>query len=115
MNKETVLAGVRKMAKVTSKLQLTIPKRLAEQYGIAPGDEVELQPVGDIIRLIPPGRPTRDRLSDEERLRLFDAATARQREREKVMQIPAAPPEKRDWRREDLFVRGRGTDDGEPR
>jgi AbrB family looped-hinge helix DNA binding protein len=103
------------MAKVTSKLQLTIPKRIAEQYGIAPGDEVDLQPAGDIIRLIPPGRRAGNRLSDKERLRLFDAATARQREREKLMRIPAAPSAQRDWRREDLYVRGREGDDGEPR
>ncbi|HUL81003.1 MAG TPA: AbrB/MazE/SpoVT family DNA-binding domain-containing protein [Gammaproteobacteria bacterium] len=103
------------MAKVTSKLQLTIPKRIAEQYGIAPGDEVDLQPAGDIIRLIPPGRRARKRLSDKERLRLFDAATARQREREKQMRIPAEPPAKRDWRREDLYDRGGEADDGESR
>ena len=35
------------MAKVTSKLQLTIPKRLAEQFGIATGDDVDLQPAGE--------------------------------------------------------------------
>src|SRR4051794_4649409 len=103
------------MAKVTSKLQLTIPKRLAEQYGIAPGDEVDLQPAGDIIRLIPPGRREGNRLSYEERLRLFDAATARQREHEKQMQLPAEPPAKRDWRREDLYERDMATDDDEPR
>jgi len=103
------------MAKVTSKLQLTIPKRLAEQYGIAPGDEVDLQPAGDIIRLIPPGRSGVNRLSYEERLRLFDEATARQREREKSMRLPAEAPTKRDWRREDLYDRGNRDDDGEPR
>jgi len=103
------------MAKVTSKLQLTIPKRIAEQYGIAPGDEVDLQPAGDIIRLVPPGRSARHRLSDKERLRLFDAATARQREREKLMRIPAGAGATRDWRREDLYDRDHAADDGEPR
>jgi AbrB family looped-hinge helix DNA binding protein len=95
------------MAKVTSKLQLTIPKRLAEQYGIAPGDEVEMQPGGDIIRLIPPGRPSHKRLSADERLRLFDAATARQREREKTMRLPAEPPIERGWTRDELYQRGK--------
>ena len=28
------------MAKVTSKLQVTLPKALADQYGIEPGDEI---------------------------------------------------------------------------
>jgi AbrB family looped-hinge helix DNA binding protein len=102
------------MAKVTSKLQLTIPKRLAEQFGIAPGDDVDLQAAGDIIRLIPPGRRARTRLSAAERLRLFDAATARQREREKTMRLPAEPAERRGWQREDLYDRGAGGG-GKPR
>jgi AbrB family looped-hinge helix DNA binding protein len=93
------------MAKVTSKLQLTLPKRIAEQYGIAPGDEVEFRPAGDLIHLVPPGRQTRLRLSPAERRRLFDAATARQRERERHMKLPAAPPVHRDWTREDLYRR----------
>ncbi|MEK7258043.1 MAG: SUMF1/EgtB/PvdO family nonheme iron enzyme, partial [Bacteroidota bacterium] len=29
------------MAKVTSKLQVTVPKIIADQYGIRPGDEIE--------------------------------------------------------------------------
>ncbi|MBI2970168.1 MAG: AbrB/MazE/SpoVT family DNA-binding domain-containing protein [Gammaproteobacteria bacterium] len=95
------------MAKVTSKLQLTLPKRIAEQYGISPGDEVEFQPAGDVIHLVPPGRRLRSRLNPAERLRLFDAATGRQREREKHMKVPARTPAERDWRREDLYTRGK--------
>jgi AbrB family looped-hinge helix DNA binding protein len=96
------------MAKVTSKLQVTIPKRIAEEYGIAPGDEIAFVPAGDIIRLIPAGgRRSVPRLSLEERLRLFDESTARQREREKRMVIPSEPPAERDWQREDLYVRGK--------
>lgn len=93
------------MAKVTSKLQLTLPKRLAEQYGISPGDDVEFAAAGDIIHLIPAGRPQSPALSRQERLRLFDEDSARQREREKHMQLPAEPPRERDWRREDLYTR----------
>lgn len=95
------------MAKVTSKLQITIPKRIAEEYGIAPGDEIEFAPAGDSIRLIPARRRARKRFSLEERLRLFDEDTARQREREKRMAIPAKPPAERGWRREDLYTRGK--------
>jgi AbrB family looped-hinge helix DNA binding protein len=99
------------MAKVTSKLQVTIPKRIAEQYGIAPGDEVEFVPAGEVIRVLPPNRLLRSRLSKEqskaERLRRFDAATDRQREREKRMTLPATPPSVRDWTREDLYTRGK--------
>jgi AbrB family looped-hinge helix DNA binding protein len=103
------------MSKVTSKLQVTIPKRIAEQYGIAPGDEIEFVPSGNVIRVLPPNRRLRSRLSreesreesKEERLRRFDAATARQREREKCMTLPATPPSTRDWTREDLYTRGK--------
>jgi len=43
------------MSKVTSNLQVTIPKTIAEQYDIKPGDEIEFQPAGDVIRVVPPG------------------------------------------------------------
>ena len=95
------------MAKVTSKLQVTIPKHIADQYGIAPGDEVEFTPAGDSIRVIVPRQRVRSRLSLEERLRLFDESRARQREREKQMVLPENPPAGRDWRREDLYTRGK--------
>jgi len=95
------------MSKVTSKLQVTIPKAVAEQYGIKPGDEIEFVPAGDVIRVVPPGRRRTPRLSVEERLRLFDEATARQREREAKMKLPAEPPTDRGWTREDLYDRGK--------
>ncbi len=95
------------MAKVTSKLQVTIPKAIAERYGIEPGDEIEFEAAGDVIRVVPPGRRRQARLGLEECLRLFDAATARQREREKRMKLPAEPPADRGWKREDLYTRGK--------
>jgi AbrB family looped-hinge helix DNA binding protein len=97
------------MAKITSKLQVTIPKHIADQYGLAPGDDVEFMPAGDAgIRLITPRGRARDaRLPVEERLRRFDESRARQREREKRMVISADPPTERDWRREDLYTRGK--------
>jgi len=95
------------MSKVTSKLQVTIPKTIADQYGIKPGDEIEFQPAGEVIRVVPPGGRRIPRLSVEERLRLFDEATARQREREARMQLPAEPPTERGWKREDLYERGK--------
>ncbi len=94
------------MSKVTSKLQVTIPKAIAEQYGIKPGDEIEFRPAGEVIRVIPPEGWRRRRLSVAERLRLFEEAEARQREREKHMKLPARPPAERGWRREDLYTRG---------
>jgi AbrB family looped-hinge helix DNA binding protein len=95
------------MAKVTSKLQVTIPKRIADEYGIGPGDDVEFVPAGDSIRLVPARRRASESLSLDERLRLFDEDTARQREREKVFTIPLKAPRERDWRREDLYTRGK--------
>jgi AbrB family looped-hinge helix DNA binding protein len=93
------------VAKVTSKLQITIPKRIADQYGIAPGDEIEFVPGAEGVRLVPARARAALQLGREERLRLFDAATARQREREREMPLPATAPS-RDWRRDDLYSRG---------
>jgi AbrB family looped-hinge helix DNA binding protein len=45
------------MAKVTSKRQVTVPKAIAEQYGIRPGDEIEWLPAGDAIRVVPMSSP----------------------------------------------------------
>jgi AbrB family looped-hinge helix DNA binding protein len=95
------------MSKVTSKLQLTLPKRIAEQYRIRPGDEVEFVPAGDVIHLVPAGRQLMPQLSLKERLRLFDQATQRQRQYEKGLRLPPKPPKKRDWTREDLYIRGK--------
>lgn len=69
------------MPKVTSKLQLTVPKVVADQYGIRPGDELEWVPAGETIRVIPHGKKTRGEhsLSLSERIELFDRATERQR------------------------------------
>ena len=91
------------MAKVTSKLQVTVPKALAERFGIEPGDEVEWQAAGDAIRVVPlREKPSRDVAT---RLRLFDQATARQRAREKGAR--PSPAQGRGWSREDLYRRGR--------
>lgn len=94
------------MAKVTSKLQVTLPKRLAEAHGIAPGDRIEFESSGDDIRIVTEaGRRSSD-LSREERLRLFDEATRRIQER--AGRLPeSAEPGGRGWIREDLYTRGK--------
>ena len=92
------------MAKVTSKLQVTIPKAIADRYGIHPGDEISWEPSGSFIRVVPPGRH-RLRLSTEERLRLFDAATERQRVRESQYPVAAGVTD-RGWTRDELYRRG---------
>ena len=91
------------MAKVTAKLQVTVPKALAERYGIAPGDEIDWEAAGDVIRVVPPGK--RIGRDPRQRVRLFDQATARQRAREKRHR--RSPETTRGWTRDDLYDRGR--------
>lgn len=92
------------MAKVTSKLQVTVPKTVADHYGIRPGDDIEWLISGDLIRVVPPGKKIKA-LSVAERLRRFDLATGRQRKRNK--RAHAASAQNRGWSREDLCRRGR--------
>jgi AbrB family looped-hinge helix DNA binding protein len=105
------------MAKVTSKLQLTVPKAVADQYGIRPGDELEWIPAGDSIRVVPAGARAQGghQRSVAERLRLFHEMLERQKRREahpeeipEASERPWKPHEiERGWRREDLYDRGR--------
>src|SRR5215831_16477059 len=101
------------MSKVTSKLQVTVPKAIADQYGIRPGVELEWVAAGDSIRAIPraPRRWGATTVDVEERLKLFHQILARQREREaqprkrksaRTKESPWKPHEiERGWRRED--------------
>ena len=93
------------MAKVTSKLQVTVPKAIAYRYGIRPGDEIEWVASGDTIRVLPPNRvePSTDL---EVRLRLFDAATERQRHRQ-ATRVGRRSGGDRGWKRDDLYDRAR--------
>ena len=92
------------MAKVTSKYQVTVPKTIADQYHIRPGDEIAWIPAGEVIRVVPPGRQIADR-DLASRLRLFDQATERHRRRRAAHRVK--PATARGWRREDLYTRGR--------
>ncbi len=96
------------MAKVTSKLQVTIPKAIARQYGIEPGDEIEFRPAGTEIRVRPP-RADPVGLGITERLRLFRVARQRQREREATMSVVGITAADRGWTRDELYRRGEGT------
>jgi len=95
------------MSKITSKLQVTLPKALADRFHIRPGDEIDWQDAGDTIRVAPrSSRPAR--LSLEMRLRLFDEATRRQRRRQSRKRPEAASKiRERGWTREELYRRGR--------
>ena len=97
---------------MTSKLQLTLPKAIADQYGIRPGDELQWVPAGEVIRVIPgrAGKLVELERTPEERVDLFDRATERQRRREVISKKKvsrSATSGGRGWTREDLYHRGR--------
>lgn len=98
------------MSKVTSKLQVTLPKVLAEQLGIKPGDEIDWEIAGDVMRVIPAAKKQRDMKKDGSslRLRFFDLATRRQKQREKSLDPALLRTAKagRGWIREQLYTRG---------
>jgi AbrB family looped-hinge helix DNA binding protein len=90
------------MSKVTSKLQVTIPKAIADRYSIVPGDELEWLPVADSVRVVP-AKALKPPSTSATRLRLFDAATKRQQVRQSQQQShPKSTPE-RGWTREELY------------
>ena len=98
------------MSKVTSKLQVTVPKALADRYGIQPGDDIRFEASGEVIRVVPAGAAASNRMLDvKTRLRLFDAGTARQSTRQASR--PARRRDSRGWTREDLYRRGRSNAD----
>jgi AbrB family looped-hinge helix DNA binding protein len=88
------------VSKVTSKLQVTIPKAIADRFGIEPGGKIVWEVAGGRLRVTVPGRERR--LSADERWRLISESWARQRAREAIG--PAfAPAKDRGWTREDLY------------
>ena len=95
------------MAKITSKFQVTVPKRIAEHYGIEPGDEIAWEKAGDAIRIVPAKAVTGvSPATISERLRLFDRATQRQTQRERDGVKTAETKPARGWTREELYERG---------
>ena len=89
---------------MTSKYQVTVPRKIAERYNIRPGDNIDWAEAGEVIRVIPQAR--QETASDPgTQLRLFDQATERQRKR--AQSTPARIPRNRGWKREDLYERGR--------
>jgi AbrB family looped-hinge helix DNA binding protein len=109
------------MPKVTSKLQLTVPKKIADQYGIRPGDELEWIPAGESIRveLVRRKATYAHELTTEEKLALFDANTKwlneLQAEELKKNQGNRVTRENRGWTREELYEDERGLPRGFPR
>lgn len=95
------------MSKVTSKLQVTVPKVIAERFGIRPGTEIDWVESGDTLRIVPPSHA--EALDTEARLKLFDEATRRQRAREARTPLEPQAGRDRGWSREELYER-RGPD-----
>jgi len=92
------------MSKLTNKLQLTVPKAIADQYGIRPGDELQWIAAGEVIHVIPAGKNSLSHQTRtvEERLELFDRATQRQKRRQ-AKAGRAVSPAARGWKREELY------------
>lgn len=88
------------MSKVTTKLQVTIPKDIAQAYGIRPGSEIRWAAAGDAIRVEMAEMQPSPTL--EKRLRLFDQM------RKRIDRLPpakrAARAKGRGWTREDLYA-----------
>jgi len=90
------------MSKVTSKYQVSIPKALAERVGIRVGDDLAWEEAAGTLRARL-ARDARPAFSVQDRLRSFDAATQRQKERQRRRRLPRTAG--RGWKREDLYQR----------
>lgn len=107
---------------MTSKLQVTLPKAIADRYGVVPGSDVVFEPAGDSIRVLvarEPGLTPATALSVADKQALFEAASLRQAVRNRRhRQAQAAAGRKagsgkgaksvsRGWTREELYDRDR--------
>jgi bifunctional DNA-binding transcriptional regulator/antitoxin component of YhaV-PrlF toxin-antitoxin module len=102
---------------------LTVPKAIADQYGIRPGDELEWVPAGESIRveLVRHKAKAGHELTTEERLALFDANTKwldelqAEQLKEAKAKGTSLTRETRGWTREELYEDERGLPRGLPR
>jgi AbrB family looped-hinge helix DNA binding protein len=97
------------MSKVTSKLQVTVPKSIADRFNIKPGDSIEWEAAGEIIRVVPRRKRAKSVVAPQDRLQHFDRATKRQSEREVTLDpalLAASAKAGRGWKRSDLYDRG---------
>ncbi len=92
------------MARVTSKYQVTVPRKIAKKYQIQPGDEIDWVAAGEVIRVVPQ-REQAQSVSRESQLHWFDQATERHSKRSTA--LASQRPRDRGWKREDLYLRGR--------
>lgn len=94
---------------MTSKLQVTLPKAIAERFNIKPGDRIEWEAAGETIRVVPARKRATSKTASSDRLKHFDRATERQRERERSLDpalLATAARQGRGWSRADLYDRG---------
>lgn len=110
------------MSKVTSKLQVTLPKAIADRYGVAPGADLVFEPAGDSIRVLVAREPRLAQstgMSIADKQALFDAASLRQAARNRRHRLASTASGRkaasgvtvkrtdRGWTREELYDRGR--------
>jgi len=92
------------MSKLTSKYQVSIPRALAKRMGLCVGDTLAWEATaGSLCARV--ARVTAAGRSVEDRLRLFDAATARQAARDRVRRPARGKGKGRGWSREELYAR----------
>ncbi len=96
------------MSKVTSKLQVTIPKRIADEHSIEPGDEIFFESDGAALRVRLQGPANEHAFGGVEwRLDQFDEMVRRQSERNvRVLATLEDADAGRGWSREELYDRG---------
>ena len=96
------------MSRVTSKLQVTIPKAIAEAHEITPGSDIVFESAGDTIRVRLVTAAHESGTPDVDlRLKMFDEATLRHLEsRQRILNTLGEAGGDRRWRREDLYDRG---------
>ena len=102
VDKDLGITTIIPMSRVTRKLQVSVPKVLADQFAIRPGDDLEWEAAGDVLRVIPP-RARISQRARSDRLALFDEATKRQEDRQARRSL--SRPTDRGWSRDELYER----------
>jgi AbrB family looped-hinge helix DNA binding protein len=97
-------AAARLSGKVTSKLQVTIPKALATQLGIKPGDRLEWEMLGRALQMVPirAGRRLRDQERSTRWAQMVERGLAR---RGAACGAGPQATQGRGWTRADLYDR----------
>jgi AbrB family looped-hinge helix DNA binding protein len=92
------------VTKVTSKLQITLPKAIADRLRIRPGDRLAWTVSGSAIQAVPVRDAGASAGSADARLKRFDEATRRHAKRRAAPRRASG----RGWTREDLYAPHRG-------